>query len=67
MGNVKRVLELGLFTGCSALAVAEALPEDGRVVTCEIDPYIAELARTFVDKSSVGKKIDIMLGKKTME
>ncbi|XP_048737361.1 uncharacterized protein LOC125652315 isoform X3 [Ostrea edulis] len=62
MGDIKRVLELGLFTGCSALALAEALPDDGRVVSCEIDPYIAELARSLLDKSPVGNKVDIMLG-----
>ncbi|XP_061166356.1 O-methyltransferase MdmC-like [Saccostrea echinata] len=62
IGNVSRVLELGLFTGCSALAFAEALPDGGKVVSCEMEPYIAELARSLLEKSSVGKKVDIMLG-----
>lgn len=62
MGNVKRVLELGLFTGCSALAMAESLPEDGKVISCEIDPYIANLARSLLDKTTCGNKVDIMRG-----
>ncbi|XP_062577355.1 O-methyltransferase MdmC-like [Saccostrea cucullata] len=62
IGNISRVLELGLFTGCSALALAEALPEGGKVVSCEVDPYIAELAGSLLGKSSAGKKVDIMLG-----
>nr|XP_022334265.1 uncharacterized protein LOC111131157 [Crassostrea virginica]XP_022334266.1 uncharacterized protein LOC111131157 [Crassostrea virginica] len=60
LGNVKRVLELGLFTGCSALALAESLPEDGKVISCEIDPYIANLARSFLDKATSGKKVEIL-------
>ena len=62
MGNVKRILELGLFTGCSALAMAESLPEDGKVISCEIDPYIANLARSLLDKTTCGNKVDIMRG-----
>ena len=36
--NAKRVLELGLFTGFSAQMMAEALPEDGELISCDIDP-----------------------------
>nr|XP_034327014.1 O-methyltransferase MdmC-like [Crassostrea gigas] len=60
--NAERVLELGLFTGCTALAFAESIPEDGKVVSCELDPYIADLARSFLDKTSCGKKVEIMKG-----
>lgn len=63
LGNVKRILELGMFTGCTALAFAESIPEDGQVVTCELDPYIADTARSFLDKSACGKKVEIMKGK----
>ncbi|XP_034325583.2 O-methyltransferase MdmC [Magallana gigas] len=62
LGNARRVLELGLFTGCTALALAESIPEDGKVVSCELDPYIADLARSLLDKTECGKKVDIMLG-----
>lgn len=52
-----------MFTGCTALAFAESIPEDGKVVTCELDPYIADTARSFLDKSASGKKVEIMKGK----
>lgn len=69
LGNVKRILELGMFTGCTALAFAESIPEDGQVVTCELDPYIADTARSFLDKSGCGEKVEIMKGpaKSSME
>ena len=60
--KAKRVLEVGMFTGCGALGMAEVLPEDGKVTTCEIDPYVADLARTFLDKSPHGKKVEILHG-----
>ncbi|XP_033759050.1 caffeoyl-CoA O-methyltransferase-like [Pecten maximus] len=62
MSNAKKVLELGLFTGCGALTIAEALPVDGSVTSCEIVPYVQDLARTFVDKSPHGKKVIIKGG-----
>lgn len=45
------------------MALAESIPEDGKVVSCELDPYIADLARSFLDKTSCGKKVEIMKGK----
>lgn len=45
VSGARRVLEIGTFTGYSALAMAEALPAGGRVVTCEADPRAAEVAR----------------------
>lgn len=62
LGSPSRVLELGLFTGCTALAFAETIPEDGKVVSCELDPHIADLARSFLDKTACGKKVEIMKG-----
>ncbi len=60
--EAKRVLEIGTFTGYSALCFAEALPEEGRVITCEIDPESVALARKYFAKSSHGHKIDIRMG-----
>lgn len=57
--GAKRVLEVGTFTGYSALAMAEALPDGGTVLTCEIDPDSAALARRFWDKSPYGRKIEV--------
>jgi caffeoyl-CoA O-methyltransferase len=57
-----RVLEIGMFTGYSALCFAEALPEQGRVVTCEVDEESAAVARRFFAQSPHGRKIDIRMG-----
>lgn len=60
--SARRVLEIGLFTGYSALAMAEALPEDGQLISCEIDSQSAGIARSFFDRSPHGHKITIRLG-----
>ena len=57
--GAKQVLEIGTFTGYSALAMAEALPDDGTVLTCEIDADSAAFARRCWDKSPHGKKIHV--------
>jgi caffeoyl-CoA O-methyltransferase len=52
----RRVLEIGMFTGYSALAMAEALPSDGQLVACEIDAEVAAFAqRCFQDSPDAGK------------
>jgi caffeoyl-CoA O-methyltransferase len=62
MLRARRVLELGMFTGYSALALAEALPEDGRVIACELDPEVAEVAREEFAGAAAGSRIDIRVG-----
>lgn len=57
-----RVLEIGMFTGYSALAMAEALPENGIVVACEIDEYVAELAQECFAASPAGDRIEVCVG-----
>jgi len=57
-----RVLEIGMFTGYSALCFAEALPANGTVLTCEIDEESAALARRYFARSPIGKKIEIRMG-----
>ena len=59
MMNAKRILEVGMFTGYSALAMAEALPDDGEIIACEVDEYVAKFARDCFDASPDGKKIKI--------
>ncbi|MGK7874820.1 MAG: O-methyltransferase [Xenococcaceae cyanobacterium] len=59
MSGAKRILEVGMFTGYSALAMAEALPEDGWVVACEVDQYVADFARSCFDESPHGSKIRV--------
>src|SRR5258706_2336035 len=62
MTGARRILEIGMYTGYSTLAWAEAMPKDGRVVTCEINPEWAEIAKRFFAESIHGQKIDIRLG-----
>lgn len=61
--NAKRVLEIGTFTGYSALAMAEGLPPDGQLITCDIDREATALAREFWLRSPHGHKIQLKLGK----
>jgi caffeoyl-CoA O-methyltransferase len=60
--QAKQVLEIGMFTGYSALSMAEVLPMNGSILTCEVDPHSAAVARKFFAKSEHGKKIDIRMG-----
>lgn len=60
--GARRVLEIGTFTGWSALCMAEALPEGGRVITCDLDPEATAIARSFFDRTPHGGKIEIRLG-----
>ncbi|WP_414530387.1 O-methyltransferase [Nodularia chucula] len=55
--KAKRILEVGMFTGYSALAMAEALPSDGELIACEVDPYVAQFAQDCFSESPDGKKI----------
>jgi caffeoyl-CoA O-methyltransferase len=57
-----RVLEIGMFTGYSALAMAEAMPTRGQVIACEIDAEVAAFAQSCFDDSPVGEKITIRVG-----
>lgn len=65
MSGARRVLEVGTFTGYSALAMAYALPDDGEIITCDIDPRATALAQRFWDKSPHGRKITLKLAPAT--
>lgn len=60
--NAKRILELGTFTGYSALAMAENLPSDGEVFTIDINKETVALAQKFWNESKHGHKIKSLLG-----
>ena len=62
LAQATSVLEIGMFTGYSALCFAEALPANGAVITCEIDEEAAALARQYFARSPIGKKIEIRMG-----
>jgi caffeoyl-CoA O-methyltransferase len=60
--GAKRVLEVGMFTGYSALCFAEALPAEGTVITCEINEKSAAVARRYFAQAPCGSKIGIRMG-----
>ena len=60
--GARRTLEIGTFTGASALAVAQALPEDGRVVACDVSDEWTSIARKYWIEADVRHKIDLRLG-----
>ena len=62
MINAKRIVEVGTFTGYSALQMAEVIPENGEIHTCELMKKHAATAQSFFNKSDYGKKITIHEG-----
>jgi len=60
--RARRILEIGMFTGYSSLAWAEALPPDGRLITCDVNPATAEIAKRYFAASPHGHKIEVKLG-----
>jgi caffeoyl-CoA O-methyltransferase len=61
VSGARNAIEIGTFTGYSALIIAEALPEDGRLITCETNPKHAEIALRYFRKSPQGSKIRLEL------
>ncbi len=62
LGRPRRVLEIGTYSGHSALSMAAALPEDGRLDACELDPERAAFAQAWFDRSPHGAKITLHVG-----
>ncbi len=60
--GARRIIEIGTFGGYSALSMAEALPQDGELITCENDPPALAFARRYFAESGHGKKITLMEG-----
>jgi caffeoyl-CoA O-methyltransferase len=60
--GARNVIEVGTFSGYSALAMASGLPKEGKLVTCDIDPVAAAMARRYFAESPHGHKIDFRLG-----
>lgn len=58
----KRVLEIGTFTGYSAICLAKKLPEGGRLTTIEANVEYEEIIRKYFDKAQVTNKIDLIFG-----
>jgi caffeoyl-CoA O-methyltransferase len=62
LSGARRVLELGTFTGYSAISMASALPDGGRIVTCDVNAEAVEVARRYIEESGYADKIEIRLG-----
>jgi predicted O-methyltransferase YrrM len=59
--GARRTLEIGVFTGYSALAVALALPPDGCIVACDVSREFTDIGRSYWEKAGVAAKIDLRL------
>ncbi len=62
ISGARKAVEIGTFTGYSALMIAEGLPEDGKLITCEISEEYAAIAQSYFRRSPSAGKIDLRLG-----
>lgn len=62
IGSAKKVLEIGTLGGYSTVWMARALPADGKVVTLELDPHHAKVARWNFERAGVSDKVDLRIG-----
>jgi predicted O-methyltransferase YrrM len=60
--GAKHYLEIGTFTGYSALAIALALPADGKIVCCDVSKEYTDFARGYWERAGVASKIDLRIG-----
>jgi len=60
--GARRILEIGTFTGFSAQMMAAALPQDGELITCDVNPNAIALARRYFERSPHGQKITVREG-----
>lgn len=63
LSNAKKILEVGTLGGYSTIWMARALPQDGKMITLEIEEKHAKVARQNFDRCELASKIDIRLGK----
>lgn len=59
--QAKKTLDIGTFTGYSAMVVALALPKEGKVITCDVDTRVTAIAQRFWQKAGVADKIDLRI------
>jgi predicted O-methyltransferase YrrM len=60
--GAKRILEVGTFTGYSSISMALALPDDGRVITCDVNAETTEVARRYAAEAGVVDRIEYRIG-----
>lgn len=59
--KAKKCLDVGVFTGCSAFAIALGLPDDGKVIACDVSEEFTSVGKPFWEKGGVSGKIDLRL------
>jgi predicted O-methyltransferase YrrM len=62
MAGARRILEVGTLGGYSTIELARALPADGKLVTLEIDPHHAEVARANLAHADLGERVEVIVG-----
>ena len=62
MTGAKRIVEVGTFTGWSSIAMAQALPPGGSIVTCDINEETSAIARRYAEEAGVADRIEYRLG-----
>jgi caffeoyl-CoA O-methyltransferase len=63
LANARKILEVGTLAGYSTIWMARALPKDGKLISLEIDPRHAEVARKNIDRAGLTSKVEIRVGK----
>jgi caffeoyl-CoA O-methyltransferase len=60
--GARRAIEVGTFTGYSAICIARGLPDDGELVACELDPDRAEVARRWIEEAGLAERVELRIG-----
>jgi caffeoyl-CoA O-methyltransferase len=60
--GARRAIEVGTFTGYSAICIARALPDDGELIACELDPDRAEVARKWIAEAGLTERVEVRVG-----
>jgi len=63
LSKAKTILEVGTLAGYSTIWMARALPEDGRLISLELDPHHAEVARKNIERAGLSSRVEIRVGK----
>ena len=63
LSKAKKILEVGTLAGYSTIWMAKALPDDGKLISLEIDPHHAEVARKNIDRAGLSSKVEVREGK----